>query len=105
MRNILYLAVLAIILSACVPIASDPARDEFGLSTGRSDGGSAPPTPAETAKLDWKAGQTCTHGYMRTGLDVQPAERGQQIVAMQLLCNHYDRLDFDYMHMSWSNLL
>jgi hypothetical protein len=24
---------------------------------------------------------------------------------MKLRCGHYDRLDFDYVHMNWSNLL
>jgi hypothetical protein len=105
MGRFLYLAVLTTLLAGCVPIAADPARDEFGLSTARTDAGSAAPTDADAAKLSWKAGQICIHGNLRTQQDLEPAEAGQQIIDMRLRCGHYDGWDFDYVHMSWSNLL
>ncbi len=99
------LAVVLAILGGCVPIAADPARDAFGLSAARADSGSAAPTDAEAAKLDWKASQICIHGYVQTQQDIEPAEAGKQIVDRKLRCGHYDGWDFDYVHMSWSNLL
>ena len=84
---------------------ADPARDQFGLSTARADAASAAPTDADAAKLGWKASQICIHGYIQTQQDVEPAEAGKQVVDMKLRCGHYDRWDFDYTHVSWSNLL
>jgi hypothetical protein len=105
MGRFLYLAVLMAFLAGCVPIAADPARDTFGLSTARPDGGNAAPSDAEAAKLSWKSGQICIHGYTQTQQDAEPAEAGQQIIDRQLRCGHYDSWDFDYVHISWSNLL
>jgi hypothetical protein len=105
MGRFLSLALLGLILAGCVPIAHDPARDEFGVSTARPDAGASPPAADEIAKLDWKAGQICIRGYAQTQRDVEPAESAQQLIDMKLRCGHYDRLDFDYVHMDWSNLL
>lgn len=105
MDRFLYLAVLTAFLAGCVPIAADPTRDTFGLSTARKGASSAAPTDADAAKLSWKASQICIHGYAETQKDIEPAEAGQQIIDMKLRCGHYDRWDFDYVHMSWSNLL
>ena len=105
MGRFLYLAVLMVLLAGCVPIATDPARDTFGLSTGRKDAGSAAPADAEAAKLAWKASQICIHGNDQIRQDLEPAEAGRQIIDIQLRCGHYDRWDFDYVHISWSNLL
>jgi hypothetical protein len=105
MDRFLHLAVLTALLAGCVPIAADPVRDTFGLSTARQDAGSAVATDAEAAKLAWKANQICIHGSVQTQQDIEPAEAGQQIVDRQLRCGHYDRWDFDYVHISWSNLL
>jgi hypothetical protein len=100
------LAVLLVVgVSGCVPIVRDPARDEFGVSTARADAGAAPATEAEQAKLDWKARQICIRRDAKTQQAIEPAESGQQLVDMKLRCGHYDRLDFDYVHMDWSNLL
>lgn len=105
MGRFLYLAVFTALLAGCVPMSIDPARNEFGVSTARPDGGTAAPSAAEVAKLDWKANQVCTRGYVQTKQDLDPAEADQQIVDMNLRCDHYDRMDFDYIHMNWSNLL
>lgn len=105
MGRFLYLAVFVALLPGCVPIAADPARDVFGVSTSRPDGGTVAPGDTETAKLNWKASQICIHGYSQTQQDLEPAEAGQQLIDMKLSCGHYDRWDFDYVHMSWSNLL
>jgi hypothetical protein len=35
---------------------------------------------------------------------VQPAQNAQQLVDQKLRCGHYDRLNLDYVHMSWSNI-
>lgn len=101
-----YLAVFTALLGGCVPMAKDPARDTFGLSTARQGTESAAPlTAADTAKLATKVSQICIHGDVQTQRDVEPAEAGRQIIDMQLRCGHYDSWDFDYTHMSWSNLL
>ncbi len=105
MGRFLFLTVFAALLAGCVPIASDPARDEFGVSTARPDAGTAAPGEAEVAKLDWKADRLCTRGYTQTSQELDPAEAGQQIVDMKLRCGHYDRMDFDYVHFNWSHLL
>ena len=98
------LGLLAVVLSGCVPIAHDPVRDEFGVSTARPDGGTSAVSGDQQAKLDWKAGQICVRGYSQTNENTEPAEASQQIIDMKLRCGHYDRLDFDYVHMDWSNL-
>lgn len=105
MGRALYLAVFVPILAGCVPIASDPARDEFGVSIVRPDGGTAAPAAPEQAKLTWKASQICIHGYSQTNQTLEPAEAGKQLIDMKLRCGHYDSWDFDYGHMSWANLL
>jgi hypothetical protein len=105
MGRFLYLTVFTVLLAGCVPIAADPARDEFGVSTARPDGGTAAPSDTEVAKLDWKANQICTRGYAQTNQDLEPAEANQQVVDMKLRCGHYNRLDFDYIHLNWANLL
>ncbi len=99
------IAVFALILAGCVPIAHEPNREEFGVSTARPENGTAPPAATETAKLDRKGNQLCVHAYTQTRLDTEPAESGQQIIDLKLRCDPYDRLDFDYVHMGWSNLL
>ncbi len=105
MGRFLYLAVLTALLAGCVPIGLDPSRDEFGVSAARPDGGTTAPGNTETAQLDWKASQICIRGYAKTRQDVEPAEASRQLVDMKLRCGHYDRLDFDYIHMDWLNLL
>ena len=44
-------------------------------------------------------------GYDKTTVDVETADSGQQLVDMKMRCGHYDRIDFDFFHMNWSNLL
>jgi len=105
MGRFLYPAVLMVLLSGCVGIASDPARDEFGLSTARADAGTAAPGDTDAAKLAWKASQICVRDYAQTKQDIEPAEASKQMIDMKLRCGHYDRMDFDYVHISWSNLL
>src|SRR5579863_1067907 len=108
MGRSLYLVVLlgisSMALSACVPIAIDPARDQFGVSTARPDAGAAGPAGPELAELDRKAQAICTTGYHGAAPTVQPAQNAQQLVDQQLRCSHYDRLNLDYVHMDWSNV-
>ena len=105
MGRFLCLVVFALLLNGCVPIGRDLPREEFGVSTARPDGGTAALAAGETAKLDWKAGQICIHGYTQTRQDLEPAESNQQLIDMKLRCGHYDSLDFDYVHVDWSNVL
>jgi hypothetical protein len=93
------------LLSGCVPISIDPARDQFGVSTARPDAAAAGPTDPQLAELDRKARQICTIGYQGAAPTVQPASNDQQLVDQQLRCSHYDRLNLDYLHMGWSNIL
>jgi hypothetical protein len=104
MGRFLSLTLLVVVLNGCVPIVRDSTRDEFGVSTARPDAGANPPATAELAKLDWKAKQVCIRRYDQTHQDIEPAEAGQQLIDMKLRCGHYDRLDFDYAHVDWSNL-
>lgn len=105
MGRFLSVVLLVALSSGCVPMTRDLTRDEFGVSTARPDNGVSAPAAAETAKLDLKANQICVRGYSQTRQDLEPAESGQQLIDMKLRCGHYDRLDFDYIHMNWSNLL
>jgi len=105
MRHYLYLAVFMALLGGCVPIAANPQRDAFGISTARPETGHTDATQDDAAKLAWKASQICLHGYVQTQQAIEPAEGGQQIVDTKLRCGHYDHWDFDYVHMNWSNLL
>ena len=104
MGRSLYLIVLLGLLSGCVPIAIDPARDQFGVSTARPDAGEAGPDGPQLAELDRKAQQICTTGYQGIAPTVLPAQNDQQLVNQQLRCSHYDRLNLDYVHMDWSNI-
>jgi len=104
MGRSLYLIVLLGLLSGCVPIAIDPARDQFGVSTARPDAGATGPSDPQLAELDRKSQQICTTGYQGAAPTVQPAQNGSQLVDQKLRCSHYDRLNFDYVHMSWSNI-
>ena len=104
MGRSLYLIVLLGLLSGCVPIAIDPARDQFGVSTARPDAGAAGPADPQLAELDRKAQQICTTGYQGAAPTVQPAQSAQQLVDQKLRCAHYDRVNLDYVHMSWSNI-
>jgi hypothetical protein len=104
MGRSLYLIVLLGFLSGCVPIAIDPARDQFGVSTVRPDAGAAPPAGPQLAELDRKAQQICTTGYQGAAPTVQPALNSQQLVDQKLRCGHYDHLNLDYVHMSWANI-
>jgi hypothetical protein len=104
MNRSLYLIVLLGLLSGCVPISIDPARDQFGVSTSRPDAGAAGPADPQLAELDRKAQQICTTGYQGAAPTVQPAQNDQQIVDQKLRCSHYDRVNLDYLHMSWSNI-
>jgi hypothetical protein len=104
MGRSLYLIVLLGLLSGCVPISIDPVRDQFGVSTSRPDGGATGPADPQLAELDRKAQQICTTDYQGAAPAVQPAANDQQIVDRQLRCGHYDRLNLDYLHMSWSNI-
>jgi hypothetical protein len=101
---IVMLGLLPGALAACVPIAIDPARDQFAISTARPDAAAEGPTDPQLAELDRKAQQVCTTGYRGAAPTVQPAQNRQQLVDQQLRCAHYDRVNLDYMHMSWSNI-
>lgn len=104
MGRSLYLIVLLGLLSGCVPIGIDPARDQFGVSTARPDAGATGPTDPQLAELDRKSQQVCTTGYQGAAPTVQPAQNGAQLVDQKLRCAHYDRVNLDYVHMSWSNI-
>jgi hypothetical protein len=104
MGRSLYLVVLLGLLSGCVPIAIDSARDQFGVSTVRPDGGAAAAADPQLAELNRKAQQICTTGYQGAAPTVQPAANGQQLVDQKLRCGHYDRVNLDYVHMSWANI-
>ena len=51
-----------------------------------------------------KAQQICTTGYQAVAPTIQPAQSAQQLVDQKLRCAHYDRVNLDYVHMSWSNI-
>ena len=104
MGRSLYLIVLLGLLSGCVPISIDPARDQFGVSTARPDAGAAGPTDPQLAELDRKSQQICSTGYQDATPTIQPAQNGAQLVDQRLRCAHYDRVNLDYVHMSWSNI-
>jgi hypothetical protein len=104
MGRSLYLVVLLCLLSGCVPIAIDSGRDQFGVSTARPVAAEAPPSDQQLAELDRKSQAICTTGYQAAAPTVQSAANGQQIVDRKLRCGHYDRLNLDYVHMSWSNI-
>jgi hypothetical protein len=104
MGRSLYLFVLLGLLSGCVPIAIDPARDPFGVSTARPDAGAEPPAATQLAELERKGNAICTTGTERTAPAVRPAQFDQQLVDQKLRCGHYDRLNLDYWHMNWSNI-
>src|SRR6185437_10228829 len=101
---IVLLGLLPGALAACVPIAIDPGRDQFGVSTARPDAAAAGPTDPQLAELDRKSRAVCTTGYQGAAQTVQPAQNSQQIVDQKLRCGHYDRLNLDYVHMDWSNI-
>ena len=105
MNRVFYLIGFVALLSGCVSIPDAPERTEFGVSTARADAGSAAPQDQEIARLDWKANQICTRGYSATKTEVEPTGTGQQLVDMKLRCGHYNRIDFDFIHMDWSNIL
>ena len=105
MGRSLYLIVLLGILAGCVPIHSDPSRDKFGVSTARPDAGAAPSGDPQLAALDTKSKAVCTTGFRADAPTVQPAQASQQLVDRKLRCGHYDRIDFDFVHMDWANLL
>ena len=102
---IVLLGLLPGALAACVPISIDPARDQFGVSTARPAAAATGPADPQLAELDRKAGQICTAGYQGAAPTVQPALNDQQLVDQKLRCGHYDKLNLDYLHMSWSNIL
>ena len=104
MGRSLYLIVLLGLLSGCVPIAIDPGRDQFGVSTARPDAAAAGPTDPQLAELDRKSQAVCSTGYQAEAPTLQPAQNSQQIVDQKLRCSHYDRLNLDYVHMDWSNV-
>jgi hypothetical protein len=104
MGRSLYLIVLLCLLSGCVPIGLDAARDQFGVSRGGVVAAAAGPTGPQLAELDRKAQQICTTGHEGVAPTVQPAQDGQQLVDQKLRCGHYDRLNLDYVHMNWSNI-
>jgi len=104
MGRSLYLFVLLGLLSGCVPIAIDPARDRFGVSTARQDAGAEPPAAVQLAEITRKGDAICTTGAERAAPTVQPAQFDQQLVDQKLRCGHYDRLNLDYVHMDWSNV-
>ncbi|HWE76527.1 MAG TPA: hypothetical protein VG328_25410 [Stellaceae bacterium] len=105
MGRSLYLIVVLGFLSGCVPISIDPARDQFGVSTTQPAAAIAGPADPQLAELDRKARQICTTGSQGVAPTVQPAANDQQIVDQKLRCGHYDRLNLDYLHMSWANIL
>jgi hypothetical protein len=104
MGRSLYLIVLLGFLSGCVPIAIDPARDQFGVSTARPGAGAEGPSGPQLAELDRKGRAICTTGTQPAEPTVQPAQNEQQLVDQKLRCGHYDRLNLDYVHMDWSNV-
>jgi hypothetical protein len=104
MGRSLYLFVLIGVLSGCVPIAIDPARDQFGVSTARPDAGADGPAAPQLAELERKGNAVCTTGTERAAPTIQPAQNEQQLVDQKLRCGHYDRLNLDYLHMSWANV-
>jgi hypothetical protein len=104
MGRSVYVLVLLGLLSGCVPIATDPSRDQFGVSAARPDAGAAPAGDPQLAALDNKAHAVCTRGYQADPATVQPAQNNQQLVDEKLRCDHYDRINFDLVHMDWSNL-
>ena len=104
MGRSVYVLVLLGLLSGCVPIATDPSRDAFGVSAARPDAGTAAPADPQLAALDTKARAVCTSGYQAAPATVQPAQDNQQLVDQQLNCNHYNRINFDFVHMDWSNI-
>ncbi|HXR87819.1 MAG TPA: hypothetical protein VN728_12640 [Stellaceae bacterium] len=104
MGRLLYLFVLLGLLSGCVPIAIDPARDQFGVSTARPEAGAEAPAAPLLAELDRKGHAICTTGTQPAAPTVQPAQFEQQLVDQKLRCGHYDRLNLDYLHMDWSNV-
>ena len=104
MGRSLYLFVLIGLLSGCVPIAIDPARDQFGVATARPEAGAEPPAAPQLADLDRKGRAICTTGAETAAPTVQPAQNAQQLVDQKLRCGHYDRLNLDYWHMDWSNV-
>jgi hypothetical protein len=102
---IVMLGLLPGALAACVPIASDPARDQFGISTARPDAAAAAPADPLLAELDRKARQICTTGYQGAAPTVEPARQGQQLADQKLRCGHYDRLQpFNFDNVVWSNI-
>jgi len=109
MGRSLYLVVLLGILTgalaACVPIALDPARDQFGTATARLGAAEAAPSDAQLAELDRKARAVCTTGYQGQPPTIQPAQNGQQLVDQRLRCGHYDRLQpLNFDTVVWSNI-
>ncbi len=105
MGRSLYLIVLVGALAGCVPIGIDRSRDQFGVSTARPTADAAPPTAPQLAELGRKAQAICTTGTQAAAPTVQPAMNEQQLVDQKLRCGHYDRLNLDYVHMDWSNIL
>ena len=105
MARVFYLIGFVALLSGCVSIPDNPGRTEFGVSTARPDAGAAAPQDKEMARLDWKANQICTRGYAPTKTELETADAGQQLIDMKLRCGHYNMIDFDFIHMNWSNLL
>jgi len=105
MIRILSFAMFALLLTGCVPIARDEAREEFGVSTGRAEAGAASLGQADRAGLERKTGQICVRGYREIRTEVEPAESNRQIVDMKLACGHYDRIHFDPSRVDWSNVL
>ena len=92
-------------LAACVPVNTDPSRDQFGVSTARPDSGTAAPAAAQLNALNTKAHALCTTGTQTQPPAVQPAQDNQQLVDEKLRCGHYDRLNFDYGQTDWTNVL
>lgn len=105
MSRLPYLFVLLGLLSGCVPMFIDPARDQFGVSTARPDAGAAPPSPEQLNALNTKGQEICTTGTQTQPPTVQPAQNDQQIVNQNLRCGHYDHLNFDYSNVDWGNVL
>jgi hypothetical protein len=105
MSRSLYTLVLLGLLAGCVPINTDPSRDQFGVSAARPDAGQAPPADPQLAALATKVNAVCTTGDQAAAPTLLPAQDNQQLVDQKLRCGHYDRLKVDFVHMDWTNIL
>jgi hypothetical protein len=85
----LCLAALALI-TGCIPIERDPARDTFGVSAEQpAAAGNSQVAPEAAKQLEWQVAQYCTLGHIRTKESIEPAEGGRQLADRELICKSY----------------